>query len=222
MKTLILDSAVKSIVAKLGASATTQPTFTAHWIDSLADNVAEGSTAGVFNSTTNVTVVAAPGTGRRIVKEITIHNGDNVDHNIEIYYDNDGTQTLVWSSTVAAGQPHSLMSDLQKGDPGDPGTQLAGINAQTGTAYTLVEADAGKRVRCNNANAITVTVPQNSSVAYDIGTVIEVEQQGAGVVTIDDDTNVALNGAVKTWGQYSAVRLLKLDTNLWTIDGGSE
>ena len=100
--------------------------------------------------------------------------------------------------------------------------KLAGINAQTGTTYTFVIGDAGKRVRCTNANAITVTVPQNSSVAYDIGTVIEVEQGGAGVVTLDEDTNVTINSSVKTWGQYSAVRLLKLDTNLWTVDGGSE
>ena len=126
------------------------------------------------------------------------------------------------SGNVLTSDGTDWTSAAPSGGGGGDSTKLAGINAQTGTTYTLVLADAGKRVRCTNENAITVTVPQNSSVAYDIGTVIEVEQGGAGVVTLDEDTNVTINSSVKTWGQYSAVRLLKLDTNLWTVDGGSE
>ena len=102
------------------------------------------------------------------------------------------------------------------------GKALVGINTQTGTTYTLVLTDAGKRVRCNNANAITLTVPQNSSVAFAIGTWVEVEQIGAGVVTSAEDTNVTLNGGLKTWGQYTTIRYTKVDTNTWTVDGGSE
>ena len=126
------------------------------------------------------------------------------------------TVSLETALDVADNRSSGFKDELKRKE------KIVAINAQTGTTYTFVIGDAGKRVRCTNANAITVTVPQNSSVAYDIGTVIEVEQGGAGVVTLDEDTNVVINGALKTWGQYSAVRLLKLDTNLWTVDGGSE
>ena len=44
---------------------------------------------------------------------------------------------------------------------------------QTGTAYTLVLADAFKLVAMNNAAANTLTVPPNSSVAFPIGTRID-------------------------------------------------
>ena len=44
------------------------------------------------------------------------------------------------------------------------------INTQTGTTYTFVLTDAGKLVTCDNAAAISVTVPPNSSVAFPTGT----------------------------------------------------
>ena len=102
-------------------------------------------------------------------------------------------------------------------------TKVVGINAQTGTTYTLVLTDAGKLVRCNNANAITLTVPKNSSVAFPTGAVISIEQQGAGVVTVTPvDTDVTINafGGRKTGGQYAAVQIVKVDTNVWTLYGG--
>jgi hypothetical protein len=103
------------------------------------------------------------------------------------------------------------------------GKKLVGINPQTGTTYTLVLADAGKLVRCSNANAITLTIPKNSSVEFATGTVIYVEQQGAGVITVAPvDGDVTINStAKKTWGQYSVIELMKLDTNLWNVIGGS-
>jgi hypothetical protein len=53
-------------------------------------------------------------------------------------------------------------------------TAMIAINAQTGTTYTTVLADDGKLVTCDNAASIALTIPPNSSVAYGIGTQINI------------------------------------------------
>ena len=143
--------------------------------------------------------------------------------------------TAAGSSGLIQGEPYlitdedrlavGLSTSTYKGyAKEDELSKVVGINAQTGTTYTLVLTDAGKLVRCSNANAITLTIPKNSSVAFATGTIIKVEQQGAGVVTVAPvDTDVTINsGAKKTWEQYSVIELIKLDTNLWNVIGGSE
>jgi hypothetical protein len=55
-------------------------------------------------------------------------------------------------------------------------TAMIAINAQTGTTYTTVLADDGKLVTCDNAASIALTIPPNSSVAYGIGTQINIMQ----------------------------------------------
>src|SRR3972149_3898550 len=73
------------------------------------------------------------------------------------------------------------------------------VNNQTGTTYTLVIGDAGKVVEMNNAAAITLTVPTNASVAFAVGTVMEIWQQGDG--------QVKLGGAPRIiWGLWQTGR----------------
>ncbi|KKL81470.1 hypothetical protein LCGC14_1994450, partial [marine sediment metagenome] len=64
------------------------------------------------------------------------------------------------------------------------------INAQTGTTYTLVLTDDGKLVTMNNASANTLTIPTDASVAFPIGTRIDVMMIGVGVTTVTGDTGV--------------------------------
>jgi len=101
-------------------------------------------------------------------------------------------------------------------------TGTVAINAQTGTSYTLVLADAGKLVTCTNAAAITLTVPPNSSVAFDTGTTIALVQGGAGTVTFSPGSGVTINSrgsALDTAGQYAAASLIKTATNTWILSG---
>lgn len=63
------------------------------------------------------------------------------------------------------------------------------VNAQTGTTYTLVAADAGKIVTLNNASAITVTVPT----ALVAGFQCKLIQIGAGLVTVAGDGTMVVN-----------------------------
>jgi hypothetical protein len=101
-------------------------------------------------------------------------------------------------------------------------TELS-INLQTGTSYTLAATDASNTlIRINNASAITLTVPLNSSVAIAVGSVISVEQQGAGIVTVTPAASVTINTtARKTWGQNAIIQLIKVDTNIWNVINGT-
>lgn len=92
-------------------------------------------------------------------------------------------------------------------------------NSQTGTTYTLVLSDAGKVIECSNASAITLTVPTNASVAFPVGTIIEVYQQGAGQVTVSSTATLRAPGGAKTRVQYSTLTLRKRATDEWVISG---
>ena len=93
-------------------------------------------------------------------------------------------------------------------------------NQQTGTTYTFVLTDAGKLVEFNNASAITVTVPTNASVAYPIGTQINLLQTGAGQVTVSaGSTTVNATPGLKLRAQWSSATLIKRNTDTWVLVG---
>ena len=101
-------------------------------------------------------------------------------------------------------------------------TAMIAINAQTGTTYTTVLADDGKLVTCDNGSAIALTIPPNSSVAYGIGTQINIMQLGAGQVTITAGAGVTLRSAgtkLKTNGQYAVATCCKIATDTWVVIG---
>jgi len=92
-------------------------------------------------------------------------------------------------------------------------------NAQTGTTYTLVAADAGLSIDMNNASANTLTIPLNAAVAFPIGTVISVRQAGAGTTTIAFAGTVQKPSArtLSISAQYESATLQKIATDTWSI-----
>lgn len=134
-------------------------------------------------------------------------------------------RTLGTGATQAAAGNDSRLSDARTPTThsdsvhSDAGT-ITGNN-QTGTTYTLVLGDLGKCVECNNASAITLTVPTNATAALPVGALVEVFQQGAGQVTIAAAGGVTLrtpNGA-KTAKQYSTVVLRQRAADEWIVNG---
>ena len=89
------------------------------------------------------------------------------------------------------------------------------FRAVTGTSDTFVLADNGGAVSYSNASPITATVPPFSSVAYANGTVIQLLNLGAGVVTVTAGAGVTLNGTPVTLAQNVGGRLIKTATNTW-------
>ena len=102
------------------------------------------------------------------------------------------------------------------------------LNAQTGTTYTFVLSDADQKlVTASNASAQTYSVPTNASVAFAIGTVINIIAIGTGQVTINAVTsgtttilsNAATPAAPKLRVRYSAASLMKVGTDTWYVVG---
>ena len=113
-------------------------------------------------------------------------------------------------------------------------TGAAGATGPTGTAapstysfneetasYTLVLADANKIVEMNVASSNDLTVPLNSSVAFDIGTEINILQTGAGQTTIVAAGGVTINATpgLKLRAQWSSATLIKRATDTWVAIG---
>lgn len=92
-------------------------------------------------------------------------------------------------------------------------------NIQTVAAYTLVLADASKVVEMDNAAANTVTVPTNATVAFPVGTLIEVFQMGAGSTSIAAATGVVVHNAGALRAQYSSASLRKRAIDEWVASG---
>jgi hypothetical protein len=108
-----------------------------------------------------------------------------------------------------------------------PSTALA-LNAQTGTTYTFVLTDANNTlVTASNAATQTYSIPTNASVAYPIGSQINIIAIGAGQVTVNavtsGTTTVLSNGATaaspKLRVQYSSASLVKVATDSWYVIG---
>ena len=106
-------------------------------------------------------------------------------------------------------------------------TTLA-LSAQTGTTYTFALADQPNiLVTASNASAQTYSVPTNASVAFPIGSQINIIQIGAGQVTINavtsGTTTILSTGATpaapKLRAQYSAATLIKVGTDTWYVIG---
>jgi hypothetical protein len=67
----------------------------------------------------------------------------------------------------------------------------------------------------------TVTVPLNSSVAFPIGTAIDILQTGSSQVTLAGASGVTINATpgLKLRTQWSSATLIKRDTNTWLAMG---
>jgi len=91
------------------------------------------------------------------------------------------------------------------------------------TANHILElSDAYKMIDMNVGANNTVTVPANSSVAFDVGTTILISQYGAGQtevlpgggVTIRSETNFK-----KIFAQYCGAVLIKIAADEWYLQG---
>lgn len=122
----------------------------------------------------------------------------------------DGTQWVLAAGTIGP-----------QGVTGPSPSYAISTNAQT-AAYTLALSDANKMVEVSNAAAVDLTVPANGTIAFPVGTQINVLQTGAGQVTIKPDAGVTINsrgGALKIAAQWSVATLIKRATDTWVAFG---
>jgi hypothetical protein len=97
----------------------------------------------------------------------------------------------------------------------------ASINEVSGTAYTLTIDDAHDLIKTTSSSAVTITIPTNAAVPFDIGTGISFTQSGTGQLTLAGDTGVTVNFTFgkKTRTQNSVVAIVKMGTDEWLVSG---
>lgn len=102
------------------------------------------------------------------------------------------------------------------------------LNSQTGTSYTAVLNDQYSRlVSMNNAAANDFLIPTDASVAFPVGTVLNVYMAGAGVTTIKAATpatttvvSAGATAASPVLARYKSAAAIKLAANSWVVIGG--
>jgi hypothetical protein len=95
------------------------------------------------------------------------------------------------------------------------------INQKT-NSYTLQLSDAQSILEFNSASAMNLTIPEDSSVDFPVGSYLDIVQTGSAEVEIEGDGVVAVlskNSETKTSGQYSRVHLYKQLSNTWILSG---
>jgi hypothetical protein len=106
------------------------------------------------------------------------------------------------------------------------GGGISAISEKTAT-YALVLGDAGGYLRMTTSSTTielcqSVLVPLNASVAFEIGTQIDVVRSGVGEVRIAGEGGVTLNCYVSPiWllTRYSGATLTYLGTDTWDLIG---
>jgi hypothetical protein len=148
---------------------------------------------------------------------IIVYNASGVPTSVtetgDVTIDSSGVTSIASGVIVNADISSTAAIDLGK---------LADIstNAQGGS-YTLVLADKNKIVEMNVGSANNLTVPLNSSVAYPVGTQINILQTGAGQTTVVATGGVTINGTpgLKLRTQWSYATLIKRGTDTWVLVG---
>jgi hypothetical protein len=137
-----------------------------------------------------------------------------------------GNGSTAWTSLTYQGDVTTTGTQtLTNKTLTDPKINLA-FDAET-ASYTAVLANNGQVVTMDNGSANTFSIPTNASVAFPIGTQINVLQIGAGQTTIQASssgtTTIQSTGATpaapKLRVRYSAATCLKAGTDLWYVFG---
>jgi hypothetical protein len=101
------------------------------------------------------------------------------------------------------------------------------VQADITADYTAVIADSYQVLdSMNKATAIAYKIPTNASVAFPIGSVLNILNKGAGTCTISATTSgtttilsAGATAAAPTLGQYKIAACIKVATDTWYVVG---
>ncbi len=148
---------------------------------------------------------------------------------IGLWWSDDTDELSVWNgvawNAVSGGGGGSVSS--VNGQTGavvlDQSDIAAPVRTET-SSYTAALSDCVIQMNVGSAN--NFTVPPNSSVAFPVGSFLEVWQQGSGQTTVVAGSGVTIlydaDDALKLKGQNSGCSLRKVATNTWRLIGKME
>jgi hypothetical protein len=232
------DAATKNYIdtASIAPSNLTGPITSVGPATSVASQTGTGSKFVMDNTPTLITPVLGVATatsinGTTIPSSKTLVATDSTTYvvpsqtgNNGKYLTTDGT-TSSWGTVAGYSAPTLGSTSIPSGSTV---TTIAGLtltapvvnlatNAQASN-YTLVLTDASDLVEMSGGG--TLTVPTNASVAFPIGTQINILQTGASQVTVGG-AGVTINATpgLKLRAQWSGATLVKRATDTWVLVG---
>lgn len=136
------------------------------------------------------------------------HTGTGIDNAIERVIQGAGN----WDKAIQPDSDDKVPADAAS-------AAIVTLTANT----TLALAHAGRMILMNSTSARTITIPTNASVAFPVGTEIEVCRYGTGTVTIAAASGVTIlsaGGSVVLGDRYSCIGMKQIAANTWLLTGG--
>ncbi len=125
--------------------------------------------------------------------------------------------TVTVGSTVLSGGTSGSFVYDNAGVVGEVATVPVGINAQTGTTYTVLASDGGKLLTMSNASAVAMTVPQATG-SFAAGFSFGVQNKGNGALTLTPVTST-INGRLTIVLYRNQGVFVVSDGTNWQING---
>lgn len=125
----------------------------------------------------------------------------------DVYYRWDGTSWGIFNGSGGGGGSSTLV-----------------VQNLSGAANTVLATHAGALLRVSHTAATTLTVPDNATTPFSVGTVVHLRQTGVGQLTVAAAAGVTINTAetLKARKQGSSLSLVKVGTDEWDITGDLE
>lgn len=187
--------------------------------------IIEGTNGATALDVTDGNVVIGDGT-------LTV-GSDGAGEDVTFYSDTAG-DSMVWDSSAEkltiTGTDGATALDVPDGNVTITdaltvtGTTTTYLNVITdsGTTRTPALTDASAYILCTHGSGMTVTLPQDSAVAFPTGTQIVFERNGAGTLTFAAGTGATVNSKGSTLtcaDRYTTIAAVKIAADTWTIFG---
>ena len=133
-----------------------------------------------------------------------------------------GTATAVNLTVTGTANLSANGVQLSDGTQTKVGVPSITTIAQKTASYTLAAlTERDSMIEMNSASATTLTVPTNATIAYPVGTSIDVLRVGAGAVDVAAAAGVTINATpgLKLRAQWSSATLIKRATDTWVLVG---
>jgi hypothetical protein len=197
------------------------------------NSIAIGQSAGLTNQGNNSIILNATGSAldQTTANTFTVAPVRNDVANIgEVVFYNTTSKEITYGNVI------SVAGNVTGGNVSATGN-ISGNTAGFAIGYrdipqvaftantTLATTDAGKHYYSTLATANTLTIANNTSVSWSVGTAITVVNRGSGNITIAQGSGVSLylagnsTAANRTISTYGMATLLNVAANIWMING---
>lgn len=206
---IILDTTTRSLEIDLnGAVTTNQLPFVASYVDiakTTTEVVSSASNTGQTNSTTAVTLVAAPGTNQtRHLKYLSVRNADTVATLLWIQVNDNSTLREIWKGTLAVGDTLVYTDSLgwnvlNTSGQIKTGSGISSIGASTDNALVRWDGTGGTAIQ-NSGWTLADTEVLTAGGNIALGANYISRAGTAAGLSLDAGNNVTLSGNLTVSG----------------------